>query len=78
MPLVLLWVLLTLVEKRFRVVATLFASYDLHKRGHHKSWREDLEGDLGVMNDSGIKTPNRSVFLLVQITKILRRSPNPA
>ena len=31
-----------------------------------------------VMNDSGIKTSKGSVFHPVQITRILRRSPNPA
>ena len=31
-----------------------------------------------VMNDSGIKTPKGSVFHPVQITRLLRRSPNPA
>ena len=32
----------------------------------------------GVMNDSGIKTSNGGAFHPVQITRILRRSPNPA
>ncbi|WP_295533316.1 recombinase family protein [Synechococcus sp. UW140] len=32
----------------------------------------------GVMNDSGIKTSKGGVFHPVQITRILRRSPNPA
>lgn len=31
----------------------------------------------GVMNDSGIKTSNGGAFHPVQITRILRRSPNP-
>ena len=31
-----------------------------------------------VMNDLGIKTSKGSVFNPVQITRILRRSPNPA
>jgi len=32
----------------------------------------------GVMNDSGIKTSKGGDFHPVQITRILRRSPNPA
>ena len=31
-----------------------------------------------VLNDAGIKTPKGDVFLPVQVTRILRRSPNPA